>query len=541
MALLDEYLVGQDGAWTERQAAHLWRRAGFAARVEERLAAVGAGDQESFRNAVDVLVDVFAEDPNLDAPAGDGTFGGPLAGLPTDNSDEGNTRLPVDLPWLGAHFLYRMIHTAQPFQEQFSLFLHDHLVSEFNKTHMEFEEIHGDFFDTRAACCDLLLQQLALLRQTGLDDYRDMLINITRDPAMLLYLDNYNNGAGEGRAQENYSREIMELFSMGVDNYSEEDVREIARCFTGEGLPQILDPGAPDAFLYGFRPGNHEPGTKRVFGQTVNESFDGQETVDVVDLILSKVSVQPDVSGLGAPYNDLPATAVYMSWKLCQWFVNQNISLDPPDPIVLELADYMRGSDDAEYPQRRYPYDLRACMRRLFLSNFFYERENYYTVVKTPADFVVTSLRLLGVDYDHGIGGDSPTDRIAEMGMQLFQAPNVAGWVHGRPWINASFLVQRYNWLNYVTQELMTDAYIDALNLANGGPLDPDDDAALVEYFRNLLIQDSLNDFAPGAVSLLQLYLSDTANEVSDPDQQFRRKVRGLAYLTMAMPIWQMK
>ena len=101
--------------------------------------------------------------------------------------------------------------------------------------------------------------------------------------------------------------------------------------------------------------------------------------------------------------NDLPAAAVYLSWKILRWFVNQNISLDPPDPAVLELADYMRGSDGAAYPQRRYPYDLRACMRRLFLSQFFYSPENYFAITKTPADFCVMGLRIAqaGGDQHH--------------------------------------------------------------------------------------------------------------------------------------------
>jgi uncharacterized protein (DUF1800 family) len=333
----------------------------------------------------------------------------------------------------------------------------------------------------------------------------------------------------------------MELFSMGVDNYSEEDVREIARCFTGEGLPNLRNAGASNAFEYGFSADNHEPGTKRVFGQTVQPDFTGQETLDVIDLILSKRSVQPDVSGLAAPYNTLPATAVYMAWKLCHWFVNQTISLDPPDPIVLELADYMRGTDNAAYPQRRYPFDLRACMRRLFLSRFFYDRSNYFTVVKTPADYVTMSLRVLEVDYDHSDGDDSPTLRAANMGMRLFQAPNVAGWTQGRPWINAAFLVERLNWLNHLTRNLMTDEYVDSLNTFNGGFLDPDNNTALVEYYRDVLIQDSLNDYSPGAMGLLNSFLTEVTNSQSDPDRRVREKVRGLAYLMMAMPIWQMK
>lgn len=542
MALFDEYMVGVDGAWSDREAAHLWRRAGFGARPDERAAAVGGGDQNAFRVAVDSLVTYQAQDPNLDATSGGGFWGGPIAGLPDDEeTDEGRTKNPNELDWLQAHFFYRMMFTSQPFQEQFTLFLHDHFVSGFDKVRGEFDGFQRSEIDTRAATCDLLRDQLSQFREMGMDGLRELLIDITRNPAMLLYLDNYNNGAGEGRAQENYAREIMELFSMGVDNYSEEDVREIARAFTGEALPNVRDPGAPDAFDYGYRTGNHESGTKSVFGQTITEDMTGQETVDVIDLILSRQGASPNVSGLQAPYNDLPATAVYMAWKLLRWFVNHNVQLNPPDPAVLELADFMRGSDNAEYPARRFPYDMRACMGKIFLSKFFYDSNNFFSVIKTPADHTVMSLRLMQLPYDRGDGYYSPRHRMSNMGMELFEAPNVAGWSHGRPWINAGYMVERYNWIDIVAQRIMDDSDIDDMQIINGGFLDPDEDAAIIDYFRDVLIQDDLELWAPGATAMLMNFLADVTEEHGNQDRRFREKVRGTIYLMMTMPIWQMK
>lgn len=556
MALLDEYRVGQDGPWSAMEAAHLWRRAGFGAVPDDLVIAVGNGDQQALFDAVDGLLTFLPQDPNLDAPSGPGPWGGPLAGLPDDpeegddtDTNEGQTKNPTNERRLEAHLFYRMFYTSQPLQEQFNLFLHDHFVSEFGKV----RQVIGDYqrsIDSRAATCGVLLEQNRLLRETGADSLRETLINVSRNAAMLIYLDNWINGAGDGRAQENYAREVMELFSMGVNNYSEEDVREIAKCLTGETLDGFRDDGSNDAFDHRFRDGNHVPGDKTVFGQIVAEDLEGGELEQVIDLILARTSVQPNVRVLAAPYNDLPAAAVYMSWKLLRWFLNQNISLDPPDQAVLELADYMRGSDDGAYPLRRYPYDLRACMRRLFLSRCFYDQENFFTITKTPADFCVMALRTaqaaVGLsaeefDYDRGIYGDAPINRMRAMGMTLFNPPDVSGWRQGRPWINAEYLLNRYYFLERLTQRLLSDQDIDDLKIINGGVLDPDDYVGIRNYFITIIIQDDIDVWAPEAKSRLFEYLNDVAAETSNPTNRFRKQVRGLIFLLMALPMWQMK
>ena len=555
MALLDEYSVGDDGEWTDLEAAHLWRRAAFGATAAELVEAVGDGTQDALYAAVDRLLDVLPEDPNLDAPSGPGRWGGPIAGLPdrAEGEEEPPAEAEVKSPrydrHLEAHLFYRMFYTTQPFQEQFNLFLHDHFVSEFGKV----RQVVGDYqpsIDSYQATCDLLLEQNRLLRQVGLDDFRETLIQISRNAAMLIYLDNWLNGVGEGRAQENYAREIMELFSMGVDNYSEEDVREIAKCLTGETLDGIRDDGSPDAFDYRFRAGNHAAGDKNVFGLTITEDNAGGELIQVVDLILARISVNPNVSGLSAPYNDLPAAAVYLSWKILRWFLNQNVTLDPPDPAVLELADYMRGSDGASYPQRRYPYDLRACMRRLFLSKHFYNPDNFFTITKTPADFCVAGLRLsqaaVGIapedfDYERGFWWDAPIDRMRSMGMTLFSPPNVSGWRHGRPWINAEYLLNRYQFLERTTSRFVTEEAIDDLPIINGGVLDPEDYEGLRDYFLKAILQDEVDRWAPGAKEGMITFLNEQAAESDWPPDRFRRQVRGLIFLMMSLPMWQMK
>jgi len=564
MAMLDEYIVGVDGLWSDEEAGHLWRRAGFGATPAERTAAVGSGDQAALQAAVDTLVDMQPQDPYLDQPSGTGTgiAGDPLDDLPNDTSDLGLVKTPISKRAMQAHWIYRMRYTSQPLQEQLSLFLHDHMVSEWGKVISAITTQVNQGNDgvpppagsqtctsgslpydptrrTRIAI-ELMLTQNYLFRSQGIDDFRQLLINITRDPCMLLYLDNVLNR--NGRPQENYAREVMELFSMGVGNYSENDVQEVAKCFTGETLPLR---GCTNDFqydVYGFSPSLHEPNNKTVFGQIVTYDGTGLETISVIDKILSKLSVNPDVSGLTPPYNTLPATAVYMSWKLLQWFVGRDFQLLPtPDPAVLELADYMRGTDAGAYPMRRYPYDFRAVLRKLFLSKLFYNSAYRYNLVKTPADYVVTALRMIGIGEAFA-QFNGPADRMGDMGMSLFEPPNVSGWNHGNTWITSGNVIQRFNYANRIGQTILNgtagDAWLDNLLTTNGWlPADAADHPAIVDYFASRLIQIPLTvDEQTTLVSFLDTYPS-----VGSGNEPMRNRIRGIIHVLMSMPRFQLK
>ena len=248
MGLMDEYQVGIDGPWGDEEASHLYRRAGFGATPAERAAVVGGGAQQDLRNAVDALVNFAPSDPHLDRPAGTGTGvqGDPLADLPDDLSDLGQVKTPIGLRAMQGHWLYRMRYTSQPLQEQYTLFLHDHMVSEYAKVSdgIQNEAVFGNDGSAMGQQCtggtlapdplrrnrivtELMLTQNYRYRMTGMDDFRQLLLDISRNPCMLIYLDNMLNL--KGRPQENFAREVMELFSMGVDNYSENDVQEVAK------------------------------------------------------------------------------------------------------------------------------------------------------------------------------------------------------------------------------------------------------------------------------------------------------------------------
>lgn len=547
MALLDEYQVGTDGPWTVAEAGHLYRRAGFGSTPEERAAAVGNGTQAEFRAAVDALVNIAALDPHLDQPAGTGTgaYGDPIADLSDDSSDLGQVKNPKDIVPLIGWWLYRMRYTSQPLQEQLTLFLHDHFVSEWQKIVPKILTIiapTGCYPGQTLDELGLLVNQIAatgfinqnnLLRRTGIDSFRDLLLNVTRDPIMLEYLDNVDNR--KGRAQENYAREVMELFSLGVGNYSEQDIREIARVLTGETLPRLDCAHDFDA-SYGFDASIHDTGDKLVFGTTITGKNDGSETEEVIDLLMNKVSVAPLVENLSAPYNDLPATAVFMSWKLLRWFVNHDVSLDPPSPAVLELAHYMRGTDNGTYPQRRFPYDFRACLRKLFLSKYFYDASQRFAMYKVPADYVVGILRALEL-HDQFTSVTGPGTQMVLMGMILFIPPNVSGWQHGKAWVTSGSMIARYNYADYLTEFYSVvnpewSTRVQNLLAANGGPIANETDfEGLVDYFTERLIQDEIT---LEERSLLIDFLAGMPTISSAT--RFRDRVMGLIHVMLTLP-----
>jgi uncharacterized protein (DUF1800 family) len=228
-----------------------------------------------------------------------------------------------------------------------------------------------------------------------------------------------------------------------------------------------------------------------------------------------------------------------MAWKLLRWFVSHDIALNPPDPAVLEFAHYLRGSDNAAYPQRRYPYDFRAALRKLFLSKYFYDNAHFYNMYKTPADYVTMSLRMLD-SADLFTNEFGPGVQMVLMGQILFNPPNVSGWQNGKTWITSSSLVQRYNYGFWVTEVVMrgdaADERIDNLLAANGGPISTAESFdELIDYYRERLIQAEITAEERAVLTSMMQGVGGF-----DPGR-FRSRVRALIHAMMAMPIVQLK
>lgn len=525
MALLDPYT----GSWTSVEAAHLARRTTFGATPDALAALVSAG--------MSAAVDSIADYQMIDQPLEDS-----IANLPA-TSDNNLIKNPIRIQDLEGWWLYRTVHSSQPFQQQFALFLHDHFVSEYGKiqTNVSNASNLGNDGSVTGQSCNLgingippdpdrerkiivrlLRDQHNLFLTQGHDSFRNMLIKITRDPCMLIYLDNRVNI--KGRAQENYGREVMELFSMGVGNYSEEDVRAAARAFTGETIAVRCQDNW--SYSYVYRNDQHDIDLKTVFGSTFNSSYPGSDdTIKVIDLILNHVSG----SNISPNHSVYPATALYMSWKFINWFVSHDITID--HPAVGELADYFYNNTSGG----GFNYNVRETLRKLFKSQFFYDQAFRFNMYKHPVDYFATALRSLELDEPRYVA--IAAYKLREMGMRLFEPPTVEGWHHGRSWINSSSLIARFNYADNMSKSgVMSDTYIDLLQIS-GQITDFADEDGILRYFSSRLLMDS---FTPEETTVFK-NMFQQINTGGTAQTRFRRKVRAALHLTMTMPRYQLK
>jgi uncharacterized protein (DUF1800 family) len=374
----------QARTWGRAEAAHLLRRAGFGGTPQEvdQFAALGLSQ------AVDLLVD-YERIPQTDAEYE------PVRGVDRqamrrrlrergdDERREIRQRLDrlnrAQIEEMRAWWLRRMIVTPRPLEERMTLFWHGLFTS-------GQREVRN---------ATMMWDQNALLRRHALGNFRALVTAISQDPAMLRYLDNANNR--KQAPNENYARELLELFTLGAGNYSEQDIREAARALTGW---TIRDGQFAEVRRM------HDAGEKKFLGRTGD--FDGH---DIIRITLEE-----------------PAAARHLARKLLVYFVRD----DPAPADVAALAAVVRASD----------FDLRETMRVLLKSEMFYAPEARFSRIKSPVDLVVGTFRVLELPPNDMYAA---VRAIRGMGQDLFQPPNVKGWDGGRKWINTATVFARYN------------------------------------------------------------------------------------------------
>jgi uncharacterized protein (DUF1800 family) len=305
-------------------------------------------------------------------------------------------------------WITEMLVTPSPLTEKMVLFWHNHFVSSQQKV--------------KSAV--LMYRQNQLLRRYALGSYADLLHAVAKDPAMLVYLDGANSR--KGQPNENFAREVMELFTLGEGRYTEQDIKEAARAFTGWSID--LDTGE-----YLYRPFFHDDGEKTVFGRRGN--FDGDA---VLDLILARQE-----------------TAEFIVAKLWREFVS-------PTPDPKEVARIAR-----QFRENR--YNVKVALRSLLVSDAFYAPENRAVLVKSPVELVVGTLRQFRFET-----GDAVPFALAtrQLGQDLFGPPNVKGWPGGDAWINSTSLLARKQFLErlFRAQEMPQPQMIAAMaNAAQAG------------------------------------------------------------------------
>ena len=367
--------------------AHLMRRAGFGAPYEELEARAAKGYEATVEELLhpenqpdgidmDVLERYFAE------------WQGMIAGGPN-------------------YWAWRMINSKRPLEEKIALFWHSILCTGSSKIqHAKQQQIEFDMF-----------------RNYGLGSFRDILLEISRDPGMIFYLDNCMSH--KGAINENYGRELLELFSMGVGmdghpNYTEDDVKECARAFTGwtisTPIPRYPYGVYPAHFIY--NPADHDDGVKTFLGETGN--WNGE---DIINIIVKQ-----------------PATARFISRHLYNFFVADDVQVPawqntpPRDPAAIKMLEdeYFRSN-----------YNIRSMLRVLFNSDFF--KNARFAKVKSPAEAVIGTMRLVGDFTTPKPGLPAIVAEMRYMGQDLANPPTVEGWHTGKEWIDSGTLVERIN------------------------------------------------------------------------------------------------
>ena len=310
---------------------------------------------------------------------------------------------PVTSPGMGAAtWLYDMVNTHRVLQEKMALFWHQVFATGQSKVD-HWHEIQN---------------QIDLFRERGMGDYRDLLLELAKNPAMIYWLDNCDNHAYA--VNENWGRELLELFSMGVGNYTEEDVRECSRAFTGWTISPNIPRNAYGRYNWEFeyRAEDHDEDEKTFLGHTGN--FNGE---DVIDIVCQQ-----------------SATARFVARHLYNFFVADepqvpSWSATPPrDPEAIDVL--ARSFTESNY-------DIRSALRVLFLSDFF--KNARFSKIKSPAEMVVSTLRLVGGFEFPAPGIGNLSKEPGYMGQELLNPPSVEGWHTGAEWINSGTLMKRVN------------------------------------------------------------------------------------------------
>jgi uncharacterized protein (DUF1800 family) len=430
---------------------HLLRRAGFGASEAEleEYSALG------FDRAVDRLIhyEQVAEDVDIDKLAFD---------LDLDLTKIEDQRLL---------WMYRMATTKRPLQEKMTLFWHGHFATANSKVNN----------------VSYMVRQNQFFRDHALGNYREILRGISRDPAMLRWLDSNTNR--KRSPNENYARELMELFTLGIGNYSEQDVKEAARAFTGWFVKD-------DQFY--FDAAQHDNGLKTVLGRTGNWNGD-----DVIDILVGH-----------------SATARRLASKLFRFFVYDN---PEPDTIEKFAQVYLRSG-----------YDVRALVEAILRSPEFRSERAFHALIKSPMELIIGTVRALGFA---ALPRDLPA--IARrMGQDLYNPPTVKGWDGGPAWITTSTLLERFNLANRLITTRGREGFATLRDeLIARRPASAEQ---LVDYFLQRFLDGDVADHVRRAL-VAYLRVNDGAPLPFSLDARFiDLKVRGLIHLIMSLPGYQL-
>ncbi len=437
--LLAPYDAVREGAWSPREAAHLLGRAQFGFTSNELDRAV----KEGLNATVERLLAPQAESAEYQQAE---------AALKKTSLATG------EIGDLKVWWLYRMWASANPLGEKLAVLWHNH----FATSHAKVRSVTQ------------MLAQNELIRTHALGDFKQLLHGMAVDTAMLVWLD--GNANRKRHPNENFAREIMELFALGVGNYTEKDIQEAARSFTGWHVRE----GA-----FWFNRLQHDESPKTVFGQTGN--FDGKQ---IVDLCLAQ-----------------PACPRFLALKLLKTFVLANPTTEQIDAVAARLSHHQLA--------------IAPVMRELLASQLFFETAHRRTVIKSPLDLVVGSLRSVA----QTVKWPSIVKLLGELGQDVFEPQSVKGWEGGRLWINSSTLLMRTNFATALASGEQVATLLKSVSDGAGGTSE-----SVVARLDTLLLGGTADE----------RLRTDLVSHHKQADGDAVQKLRGVMQLVLSLPEYQL-
>ena len=398
------------------------------------------------------------------------------------------------------YWMYRMITTQSPLEEKIALFYHGLFATGFAKLN-----------HPRA-----MLNQIDMFRRHGLDGFSNLLLELSKDPSMIIWLDNQDNH--KEAINENYGRELMELFSMGIGNYTEEDIKECARAFTGWTLENAewmtycsrqdsVWPYARIDWHFEYRDYDHDDGEKTFLGETGR--FNGE---DVIDIIVRQEN-----------------TARFICTRLFQYFAADKVDEEGERLIRNMMQCYFESG-----------YEIRSVLRTLFNSDYFKSEKSRYARVKGPAELLVGAIRQAGSYRTPTLAIIPLAEQVTYMGQALLNPPSVEGWHEGSEWIDSGSLVER---VNFAAKELGNvqnpgvRAMIERLATENGGVLSPE---RLVDRCLDLLGPVSVSDDTRASLVRFAAIQGGVQLSIGQPGNEAEQRVGNMLRLIASTKEFQL-
>ncbi len=462
------------------EGAHLLRRAGFGGNPDE----IDDLSTRGREGAVDFLIN-FTQIDNSAMES--------LLAASFDFSTQDNISNPEIRRW----FFTRMVNTKRQFEEKMTLFWHNHFATSSSKVQ--------DF---------LMFNQNLLLRSNVLARFDDLLLKVSQDAAMLVWLDNITNVLG--KPNENFGRELQELFTMGIkdvvtgdQNYTEQDVKEVARAFTGWNYRR------QPPFPFQLNASQHDNGNKSLYPGTPWAKTGNLSGEDVITIISAR-----------------PATARYLTWKLFNFFVYPLTSSDEDKATIDRFAKvYLNNS-----------HSIKELVRAIFTSDEFFSERAFFSLIKQPAELVVGAIRMLGGTYNQGTTArrsNTLAQFSSNMGQDLFAPPDVAGWDANLAWVNTASMLERFNFAN---------SYLTNRNTTNPGIFVTNDQLkSITKPAAKKTVKRFLSRLGPlsvgGALGTLRSYLETGDNgqpvEYVKHNATVDKKILGPVHQIMCLPEFQ--